>query len=408
MLLVLPMLREAWISIKTNKLRSFLTILGIMIGVCSVVLMVAVGQTLRNEINKQLESFGGNKLYIMPGASKRGGMRGGVNRPSTTYDDYKAILKVKDVKEAAPVFNISARVISNQSNWQTSIMGTTPEYFNINSKELESGTFFTQEDVDDGATYAVIGQTVAENLFMEGQNPVGETIRIKNTPFTVIGVLKEKGSGMGGNDEDDMIIAPIFTVKRRLTSNRFPNLVFMIMLTSVTDETLPYVEKRVEALLMERHNIKDYEENDFEIMNLKEISEKISNIGVMLSILLASIASISLFVGSIGIMNMMLVSVTERTREIGIRKAIGAKESDITMQFLFESILISMVGSLVGMILGIILSQIGGIMFEKTVPISMFTIIISMIIAVIVGVISGIIPAMKATRLDPIEALRYQ
>lgn len=408
MLLVLPMLHEAWVSIKTNKLRSFLTILGIVTGVCAVVLMVATGQTLRNEIDKQLASFGGNKLYILPGASKRGGMKGGVNRPSTTYSDYEAILKVKNVKEAAPVFNISTRVISNQSNWMTSIVGTTPEYFLINSRELEDGSFFTKEDVEAGSTYAVIGKTVVENLFMEGQNPIGETIRIRNVPFTVIGVLKEKGSGMGGNDEDDTIIAPLFTVKRRLTSNRFPDLVFMIMLTGESEETLKHVEKRVEALLQERHNLKEYEENDFDIMNLKEISEKISNIGVMLSILLASIASISLFVGSIGIMNMMLVSVTERTREIGIRKAIGAKESDITMQFLFESILISMFGSLVGMVLGIILSQVGGIIFEKSVPVSVFTMIVSIIIAIIVGVASGIVPALKATRLDPIEALRYQ
>lgn len=407
-MLVLPMLQEAWISIKTNKLRSFLTILGIVTGVCAVVLMVATGQTLRNEINKQLESFGGNKLFIMPGASRRGGMRGGINRPTTTYNDYKAISKVKDVKEAAPVFNISARVVSNQDNWQTSIVGTTPEYFSINNKELESGVFFSKEDVDDGSTYAVIGQTVAKNLFVEGQNPIGETIRIKNVPFIVIGVLKEKGSGMGGNDEDDMIVAPLFTVKRRLTGNRFPDMVFMIMLTSISDETLAYVEKRVEAVLQERHNLKDYEENDFDIMNLKEISEKISNIGTILSILLASVASISLFVGSIGIMNMMLVSVTERTREIGIRKAIGAKEVDITIQFLFESVLISMVGSFIGMVLGVIMSQIAGIIFNKSVPISMFTILISIIIAIIVGVGSGIMPAMKATKLNPIDALRYQ
>lgn len=408
MLLISQMLHEAWISIKSNKLRSFLTILGIMIGVCAVVLMVATGQTVRNEINKQLESFGGNKLYIVPGSSNRGGMKGGRNRPTTTYSDYKAIRGLKGVKNAAPLFNISSTVISNESNWSTSIVGTTPEYFIINSLELEDGSFFTETDVENGARYAVIGQTIVKNLFSEGQNPIGETIRIKNVPFIVIGILKEKGSGMSGNDEDDTIIAPIFTVKRRLTSNRFPDLVFMIMLTAIDENSLPYVEKRVEVLLQERHNIQLNEDNDFDIMNLKEISDKISNIGVILSILLAAIASISLFVGSIGIMNMMLVSVTERTREIGIRKAIGAKENDIMIQFLFESILISLVGSFIGMIFGIALSQIGGIIFEKNVPISLVTIFISIFIAIVVGIVSGIAPALKATKLDPIEALRYQ
>jgi putative ABC transport system permease protein len=407
MLLVIPMLHEAWISIKTNKLRSFLTILGIMIGVCAVVLMVATGQTVRNEINKELEGLGGNKLIILPGSATRGGMRGGM-RPTTTYSDYKAIKKVKDVVEAAPLIRVTSRVISSVSNWSTNVIGTTPEYFSLNSLNIESGNIFSEEDAENGATYAVVGKTIVEKLLIEGQDPIGETIRIRNVPFTIIGVLEEKGSGMGGNDEDDVIIAPLFTVKRRLTSNAFPDLVFAIMLTATSDVTLHRVEKRVEVLLQERHNIALNAENDFDILNLKEIADKINKIGVVLSILLASIASISLFVGSIGIMNMMLVSVTERTREIGIRKAIGAKEGDIMIQFLFESILISLVGSFIGMVSGIVFSQIGGKLIEKNVPISVFTIIISIFIAIAVGIISGIVPALKATKLDPIEALRYQ
>ena len=401
------MLKEAWTSIKSNKLRSFLTILGIIIGVCAVVLMVAVGQTVRNEINKELESFGGNKLIVSPAKTNIGGVKGGADRPTTTYDDYKAISKVKDVKEAAPMITVSAQIIHGSRNWQTRIFGTTPEYLSIDDFEVEQGTSFTEEDVENGAPYVLIGQTIVEKLFEEGENPIGETIRIKNTPFVVIGILKEKGAGAGGSDQDDLIISPIFAVKRRLTTNRIPNLVYMIMLRATNESVLSRVEKRIEILLQERHQLAEYQDNDFEIMNLKEISEKISKIGVVLSILLASIASISLFVGSIGIMNMMLVSVTERTKEIGIRKAVGAENNNILIQFLFESILISIVGSLIGMSLGIIFSQIGGQIFHKNVPISILTIIISIFIAIVVGVSSGIFPALKATKLDPIDALKY-
>ena len=219
------MLKEAWISIKSNKLRSFLTILGIIIGVCAVVLMVAVGQTVRNEINKELESFGGNKLIVSPAKTNIGGVKGGADRPTTTYDDYKAISQVKDVKEAAPMVTVGAQVVRGSRNWQTRIFGTTPEYLSIDDFEVEQGMSFTEEDVENGTPYALIGQTIVEKLFEEGENPIGETIRIRNTPFVVIGVLKEKGAGAGGSDQDDLIISPIFAVKRRLTTNKIPNLV---------------------------------------------------------------------------------------------------------------------------------------------------------------------------------------
>ena len=407
LILVIPMLKEAWISIRSNKLRSFLTILGIIIGVCAVVLMVATGQTVRNEINKELESFGGNKLIVAPAKTNVGGVRGGNERPTTTYGDYKAISEVKDVKEAAPMVSVTSQVIHGSYNWATRIFGTTPEYLSIDGFEIENGTGFSNEDVENGIAYALIGQTVVEKLFEEGENPIGETIRIKNVPFVVIGTLKEKGSGAGGSDQDDIIIAPLFAVKRRLTSNKIPNLVFMIMLRATSEQVLNRVQKRIEVLLQERHQLASYQQNDFEIMNLKEISERVSRIGVILSILLASIASISLFVGSIGIMNMMLVSVTERTKEIGIRKAVGAENNNVMIQFLFESILIALVGSIIGMLLGITFSQIGGYILNKDVPVSVLTILVSMFIAIVVGVCSGIFPALKATKLDPIDALKY-
>jgi putative ABC transport system permease protein len=402
------MLNEAWISIKSNKLRSFLTVLGILIGVGAVVLMVAVGEAVQIEINKQLASLGGNKLIIIPAATKTGGVHTGRSRPTTTYQDSLAIKKIRNVMHVAPVIRLSATVFYSGNNWRTNIVGSNTDYFVANADELERGVFFTEEDVENGNNFAIVGKTVVDNLFFEGEEPLGSSIRVKNVPYTVIGILKEKGSAANGADQDDTIVLPLFSAKRKLTSNKFPDLVAMILFTADEEENLPYVENRVENLLRERHNLPEDKEDDFDVLNLKEIADKINSIGTILSILLLSIASISLFVGSIGIMNMMLVSVTERTREIGIRKAIGAKEKNILIQFLFESILISMAGSLAGMLLGIILSQIGGVMFAKEVPISFITIIISILIAFIVGIVSGIVPAMKATKLDPIEALRYQ
>ncbi|MDR2777433.1 MAG: ABC transporter permease [Rickettsiales bacterium] len=391
---------------KSNKLRSFLTIFGILIGVCAVVLMVATGQTVRNEINRELESLGGNKLIVLAGSGRKSGVidRGG--RLPLKYQDYLAIKELRNVKYSAPFLQVALRAVHGSNNWSTKIVGTTPEYFVVENYELENGTIFSEQDVTDGMPYIVIGQTIVEKLFDEGENPIGTMIRIKGRPFTVIGTLVGKGGGMG--DPDDVIIAPLFAVKRRLTSNKVQNSIHVIEVIADDEKTLPYVQSRVTALLQERHRIAENEDDDFEIMNLKEIANKVSNIAFILSVLLTSIASISLIVGSIGIMNMMLVSVTERTREIGVRKALGAKNLDIMVQFLLESVLLSMAGSLIGMVLGIIFSQIGGVILHKDVPISVVTIIISIMIAVIVGIVSGMVPAMKATKLDPTEALRYQ
>jgi putative ABC transport system permease protein len=404
----LQLLKEAGISMKSNKLRSFLTILGILMGVCAVVMMVATGQTVRNEINRELESFGGNKLIISPGLSKKGGLYSRGSKFSIKYSDYNAIKEIKNVKNIAPMFRGNARIIYGSNNWSTSIIGTTTEYSTVENYELESGNMFSEQDVLDGTPYLVIGQTIVEKLFSEGENPVGAVLKVGKKSFTVVGTLKAKGSGAMGMDLDDVMLSPLFAVKRRLTSNKIQDAIHGIEVVADDETTLPYVKGRIEALLQERHGIAEGEENDFEVTNLKEIVDKIDNIGLILSILLTTIASISLLVGSIGIMNMMLVSVTERTREIGIRKTVGAKDRDIMTQFLLESVLISAVGSFIGMALGIVLSQVAGAIFDKSVPISVSTIVVSAIIAVAVGIVSGIVPALRATKLDPTEALRYQ
>lgn len=405
-MLILPMLNEAWISMKSNKLRSFLTILGIIIGVVAVVLMVAVGQTVRNEIGKELESLGGNRLIIVPSSIKRNGILTNT-RPTLTYSDVLAIKKLKDVKLATGGVIVQAMTSYNGVNWQASIHGVSVDTFEIENIQLKEGTFFDDNDVDNANNYAVIGYKVAENLFDTNEEALGTVIRIGSIPYTVIGVAKEKGGSITGEDSDNAIYIPLFSLKRKLIRSKFADSVNYISVVSENEQSLKYVQNRVRNLLAGRHFANDDEE-DFEILNLKDVADRINKIGIILSVLLASIASISLFVGSIGIMNMMLVSVTERTREIGIRKAIGADKYDILMQFLFEAILISLVGSLIGMLLGIGFSQVGGAIFDKDVPISYLTVVISIIIALVVGVVSGIMPAIKATKLDPIEALRYQ
>ena len=406
-MLVLKILNEAWISIRSNKLRSFLTILGIIIGVCAVVIMVATGQAVKIEINKQLESFGGNKLIAQPAMGDKGGVRGSAKSYFTlTLEDAKAIKGLKDVKYVAPIIKITSSIINDQNNWETAVYGSNEDYAPLDDWTFERGTNFSKEDIENGATVAIIGKTIEKELFANGIDPVGEIIRIKGVPFTIKGVLAEKGGGMGGNDQDDLIVVPIITGKRRLTSNRFPDRIATIMVKAVDEESLEFVEFRMKILLRERHKLGVKDRDDFQILNLKDVLEKVNSISDILSILLASIASISLFVGSIGIMNMMLVSVAERIKEIGIRKAIGGKNKSIMQQFLFESILLSLFGSFIGMLVGVIGSQVLGKVFDKYVPISIITIIVSIVVALIVGVVSGYLPALKATRLDPIDALR--
>ena len=399
-------LKESWLSISGNKLRSFLTVLGIIIGVMAVVIMVAVGETVQQSITDQFSSLGTNTIVIRAGAARSGGVRMG-NRQTLTLSDAEQIGKLPDVSAVTPAQNAGAQVIYGNQNWATSMVGVYPDYVTVQNIEMEYGTFFDQMAVKNASTYAVIGPTTAKELGMP-ENPVGEIIRIQNTPFVIIGVTKEKGDSAMGS-QDDMVIIPITTLKKRLQGSRFPDAVSMIALKLYQDADNAVVTDQISALLRQRHKIKDGDENDFQVTDMKQIMETMNTVTGYLKLLLVAIAAVSLLVGSIGIMNMMLVSVAERTREIGVRKAIGARERVIIIQFLSESVLISFIGSMFGLVIGVGLSQgVGRFILEYNVPFSIWPVILSVTVAIVVGLASGVMPAIKAAKLNPIDSLRYE
>lgn len=400
-------LKESWLSIVSHKLRSFLTTLGIIIGVCAVVMMVAAGQTVSNFINESFSSLGGNLLVIVPGASNQSGIRTSQGRSSLSRQDIEAIKTLKDVAAVAPIAMANTQAVVGANNWNIGVIGTSPDYLVVGNWEIRNGSMFADRDVKSAAIHIVVGNTVVNELF-NGENPVGKTIRLKNIPFVVIGTLEPKGQGIDGSDQDNIVIIPFTTLRQRIMGNFRPDRVDVGLVKVADDKDMEIVSRRVEKMLRSRHQIKEGQDDDFEVRNLEEIVKTIKQVGFFLSLLLTAIASISLIVGSIGIMNMMLVSVTERTREIGIRKAMGAPNRWILFQFLSESILISFLGSIVGLGLGIAFSQVAGHFLEKEVPISMWTIILSFSVALIVGIVSGSLPAYRAMKLDPIESLRYQ
>ena len=399
-------LKESWLSVSGNKMRSFLTVLGIVIGVMAVVIMVAVGETVQHQITDQFSSLGTNTIMIRAGAAQSGGVRTG-NRQTLTTDDAEYIARLPDVMAITPVQNSGAQAIYGNKNWATSMAGVWPAYTTVQNIEIEHGTFFDQSAVRNASTYAVIGPTTASELGLP-DNPVGEVIRIQNTPFVIVGVTKAKGDSAMGS-QDDMIIIPLSTLKKRLQGSRFPNAVSMLALKLYPDADNNLVIEQITALLRQRHKIKDGDADDFQIMDMKQIMETMTTVTGYLKLLLIAIAGVSLLVGAIGIMNMMLVSVAERTREIGIRKAIGARERHIITQFLSESILISFIGSMAGLVLGIGLSQgIGRLVLHYDVPFSAWPVLLSVTVAVVVGLASGVMPAYKAAKLNPIDSLRYE
>lgn len=398
--------KESWLSISGNKIRSFLTVLGIVIGVMAVVIMVAVGETVQRQITDQFSSLGTGTIIIRAGAAQTGGVRTG-NRQTLTIDDAEFIAKLPDVAAVSPVQNSAAQIIYGNKNWGTSMAGVYPGYTTVQNIEMDQGTFFDQSAVRNASTYAVIGPKTAEELGLP-DNPVGEVIRVQNTPFVIIGMTAAKGDSAMGS-QDDMIMIPITTLKKRLQGSRFPNSVSMISLKLYSDADNALVINQITALLRDRHKLKDGDADDFQIMDMKQIMDTMNTVTGYLKMLLIAIAAVSLLVGAIGIMNMMLVSVAERTREIGIRKAIGARERQIIIQFLSESILISFIGSMAGLLLGVGLSQgVGRFILGYNVPFSAWPVVLSVSVAVIVGLASGVAPALKAAKLNPIDSLRHE
>ncbi len=398
--------KESWLSISGNKVRSFLTVLGIIIGVMAVVIMVAVGETVERQITDQFSSLGTGTVIIRAGAAQTGGVRTG-SRQTLTISDAEYLARLPDVAAVSPVQMGAAQAVYGNKNWSTQMVGVYPDYTTVQNIEVEHGTFFNQSAVRNAATYAVIGPTTAEELGLP-KNPVGEVIRVQNVPFTIIGVTKAKGDSAMGS-QDDMVIIPVTTLKKRVQGSRFPNAVSMISLKLYSDADNTIVIDQITALLRDRHKLKDNVADDFQIMDMKQVMETMTTVTGYLKMLLIAIAAVSLVVGAIGIMNMMLVSVAERTREIGIRKAIGAREKQIITQFLSESIFISFIGSMIGLFLGVGLSQgVGRFVLGYNVPFSMWPVVLSVTVAVVVGLASGVMPALKAAKLNPIDSLRYE
>lgn len=398
----------AVLSLKTNKMRSCLTSLGIIIGVAAVIVMLAIGTGASTKVTKDMESMGSNLLTVRSASANQGGVRQGAgSRPTLTLKDAIAINRLaRGVEAVAPVSNQNQQIIYGNQNWSTTVYGTTGRYLGIKAYEILIGRNFTAEDIKNSTKVAIIGSTVSSELFGD-VNPVGKTLRIGGVPFRVIAVLKTKGS-TGPFDNDDLIFIPITTAQKKVFGVYFPGTVNMIVVKSQTPELMQYTEEDINEILIKRHNIGANQEKDFEIRNSAEFQERLKSTVKTFSILLGSIASVSLLVGGIGIMNIMLVSVTERTREIGIRMAIGARSSDIRKQFLIEALLLAIIGGLIGVVAGVLTSFLVTKFSDLTAEITPFSIILSLSFSAIVGVLFGFYPAYKASLLNPIDALRYE
>ena len=410
MRLLIVTVRIALRALRRNTLRSLLTILGIIIGVAAVIAMVSIGQGASVAVQEQIARMGNNMLVILSGSVTQGGVRTGAGGRSTLrVGDAKAIQRVCPAVSAVTYTRrqVQQVVVGNQ-NWSTAILGVTPEYQTVRDWPLAAGRFLTKQDDESGATVAVLGQTVVENLFGPGQNPLDQVIRIHNVPFRVVGILTPKGQSTQGSDQDDTVLIPFTTAERKVMGATMLGTVGAIMVSAVSPAFIPEAERQIKTLLRERHRLKSNQDDDFMIRNLADVAATAQSTNQSMSVLLASVASVSLLVGGIGIMNIMLVSVTERTREIGIRLAVGAKRQDILTQFLLEAVVLSTLGGIFGVVLGVVGSQLVSAIAEWPTIVPLEAILLAVIFSGAVGIFFGFYPARKAAHLDPIQALRYE
>lgn len=401
------LLKIAIKALNNNKLRCFLTMLGIIIGVASVITMLAIGQGSKNSIKAQISEMGSNMIMIHPGNMQRGGVRQSADDMQTLQvEDYMTVRNnAKFISAISPSVNSSGQLINGNNNYPSTIYGITPDYLDIRKVKVQDGAVFTEQDIKSAAKVCLLGKTVIDNLFPNGENPIGKVVRFNKIPFTVIGTLEPKGTNSMGMDQDDVVLAPYTTImKRVLAVDYIQGLFASAMDEALTDQAID----EITGMLRTNHKLKDADEDDFTIRSQQELSQMMNSTSDMMTVLLACIAGISLLVGGIGIMNIMYVSVTERTREIGLRMSIGARGIDILSQFLIEAVIISVTGGIIGVIIGALASWLVNIFAHWPVAIQIYSVVLSFAVCTLTGIFFGWYPAQKAANLDPIEAIRYE
>ena len=394
-------------ALANNKLRGFLTMLGIIIGVASVITMLAIGQGSKRSIQAQISEMGSNMIMIHPGADVRGGVRQDASAMETLkLQDYEDIVdETRFVSAVSPSVNSSGQAIYGANNAPTTVYGISPDYLEIRRYKVEDGDMFTEQDIQTAAKVCVVGKTVVDNLFPDGSNPVGKVIRFQKLPFRIVGVLESKGYNSMGMDQDDLILAPYTTIQKKvLAITHLQGITCSALKEEYTDQAIDEISE----ILRRNHKLKESDDDDFTIRSQQELSTMLTSTTDMMTVLLAAVAGISLLVGGIGIMNIMYVSVTERTREIGLRMSIGAKGMDILAQFLIESILISVTGGLIGVLFGVGAALVVNVVAHFPIYIQPWSVLLSFVVCTVTGVFFGWYPAKKAAQLDPIEAIRYE